>query len=70
MTETLIAEWTSPNGNITIQILALHTGIFQVREIHHGANIPAEIYPYATQEEATAMAVASAEIIHYNQTGR
>jgi hypothetical protein len=70
MTETVIAGWTSPNGNITIQVIALHTGIFQVREVHHGANIPAEIHPYATEAEARTMARASAEIIRYNQTGR
>jgi nitrous oxide reductase accessory protein NosL len=70
MTEMLIAGWTSPNGNITIQVIALHTGIFQVREKHHGSGIPAEITPYATEAEARTMARASAEIIRYNQTGR
>jgi hypothetical protein len=66
MTEQRIAGWTSPNGDITIQVWDLGD-LFQVREFSHlgsfGANT---IEPYATEGEARA----KAEIIRWNQTGR
>jgi hypothetical protein len=68
MTEMLVAGWTSPNGDITIQVWDLGD-LFQVREQKHGGGaFSAE--PYATADEAITIAVAKAEIIHYNQTGR
>jgi nitrous oxide reductase accessory protein NosL len=70
MTEQRIAGWTSPNGDITIQVWDLGN-LFQVREFSHlgsfGGNV---IEPYATEAEARAVARAKAEIIRWNQTGR
>jgi hypothetical protein len=70
MTEQRIAGWTSPNGDITIQVWDLGN-LFQVREFSHlgsfGGNV---IEPYATEGEARAVARAKAEIIRWNQTGR
>lgn len=64
-----IASWTSPNGDITIQLWALHTGVWQVRELRNGgASETPE--PFATEGEARAIARAKAEIIRFNQTGR
>ena len=68
MTERKIAGWTSPNGDITIQVWDLGD-LCQVQEQKHGGGaFSAE--PYATEAEARAVARAKAEIIRYNQTGR
>jgi hypothetical protein len=71
MTEQRIAGWTSPSGDITIQVWDPFGNLFQVREFSHlgsfGGNV---IEPYATADEAIEIAVAKAEIIRWNQTGR
>ena len=70
MTETRIAGWTSPLGDIAVQLWNLGN-LFQVRELHFGAAPGmSTIEPYATESEARAVARAKAEIIRYNQTGR
>jgi hypothetical protein len=68
--ESKIAGWSSPYGDIAVQLWWLTTGEFQVREIHSTPDASTfALYPGTDDGLAAARADARmrAEIIRFNQ---